>query len=221
MKLFDNKPQSHDSGNDLGGSHNRAFSASSSGASLMQRMVDHPVTYSIVVICVGLYLLSFVFDQINLQLMYVTTLPWSESYRLLTTAFLHSGLFHLAFNMMALIMLGEVLESLLGSVRFLLLYLFSAVCGNLLVGLLAGITTPTITAVVGASGAVFGVFGALLVISRKLGNNAQALLVVLGINFAFGFIVPNISWEAHLGGFLGGLVFAEICVLALRLRKKR
>lgn len=149
-----------------------------------------------------------------------------QYYRLLTAAFLHAGLLHIAFNMLALWQIGPYLESLLGRLRFLLLYLVSAVGGSAGVVLLAsappeGATAGAIdeayrswfTGVVGASGAVFGLFGALLVLNRHLGRSTAGIGLTIAINGVFGFVFPGIAWQAHLGGLLTGLVCAGAIAL--------
>ncbi|MBP2436868.1 rhomboid family intramembrane serine protease [Microbacterium amylolyticum] len=131
--------------------------------------------------------------------------PW----RIVTAAIVHSGFWHVALNMIALWMVGRILEPMLGGGRFLTTYLMSAAGGSAAVALLS-FGTP----VVGASGAVFGLFGALLVIGRSVGANMTGLFIVLGINLVLGFVpVFNISWQAHVGGLavgaLIGLIFSR------------
>ena len=123
-----------------------------------------------------------------------------EWWRLLTAAFLHYGPIHLALNMMALWLFGPALESALGAVRFLLLYLVSGLAGS------AGVLLLSPDAVtVGASGAIFGLFGAILVLERQ-GTPifAGSVIPLLVINFAFTLFVPGISIGGHVGGFVGG-----------------
>lgn len=140
--------------------------------------------------------------------------PW----RLLTVALVHSGFWHLGLNMLALWMLGRSLEPLLGRVRFLALYLISALGGSVAVAVL----DPT-SSVVGASGAIFGLFGALIIIGRHIGANITGILVIIGINFAlpivFGligllsggsFATLQISWQSHVGGFVAGALVGLI-----------
>lgn len=134
-----------------------------------------------------------------------------EPWRLLTTVFVHGGLLHLGLNMLALWMLGQILEPMLGRGRFLAMYLISGLGGSVAVALLApGIST------VGASGALFGMMAALLIIGRHIGANVTGILVVLGINFAYGFIVTGIAWQAHLGGLIVGALVALIYVRTKR-----
>lgn len=125
-----------------------------------------------------------------------------EPWRFLTSAFLHSRgmLLHIAFNMYALWLVGPFLEHQLGRARFVTLFLLSAVGGSVAFLLLG----PYLQGVVGASGAVFGLFGAVLVVLRRIGGDARQILVFLAINTVIGFVVPGIAWEAHLGGFLVG-----------------
>ncbi len=137
-----------------------------------------------------------------------------EFYRLLTAGFLHAprSVFHILFNMGALWMLGPPLEAVLGRVRFLSLYLI-ALLGGSAVSYAIGDADQ---ASVGASGAIFGLFAAHLVVARRRGLDATQLYVVLGINFAFGFLVPLIDWQAHLGGLVTGGLTAAVLVYAPR-----
>jgi len=121
-------------------------------------------------------------------------------WRLITAAFLHYGPIHLAMNMIALWLFGPALESALGATRFVLLYLAAGLAGS------AGALLMTPEAVtVGASGAIYGLFGAILVLERQgtyvFGGSVIPLLV---INFAFTLFIPGISKGGHIGGFVGG-----------------
>ena len=129
-----------------------------------------------------------------------------EPWRLLTASLVHSGFWHVGLNMLALWMMGRSLEPLLGRGRFLALYLLSALGGAVAVALLS-FTTP----VVGASGAIFGLFGALIVIGRHIGANIGSIAIILGINLVIGFIPGfNISWQAHVGGLVTGALVGFI-----------
>jgi membrane associated rhomboid family serine protease len=126
-----------------------------------------------------------------------------EWYRLITSAFLHASLIHLAFNMLMLWWFGQALEAALGRARFLGVYLVSALAGAAGALLLSGEFVLT----VGASGAVFGILGAGLVLERRqiyvFGGGA---LVVVVLNIVFTFAVSNISIGGHLGGLAGGIL---------------
>ncbi len=128
-----------------------------------------------------------------------------DSYwRLMTSAFLHINPLHLAANMLALIVIGPVLEQLLGRARFLAVYLLAALGGSAAIFCFGPAGVP----VVGASGAVFGLFGASLMLARRLGLDLQWLIGVIVINFVFTFSVPGISRLGHLGGFVVGALAA-------------
>ncbi|MCP4225386.1 MAG: rhomboid family intramembrane serine protease, partial [Actinomycetia bacterium] len=139
-----------------------------------------------------------------------------EWYRVFTSAFLHDGLMHLGFNMWALWLLGGQLERVFKPSRYALLYLASLIGGSFGALLL----DPT-TAAVGASGAVFGVFGATAVIQRSVGLSvwASGLGPILGINLLLTFLVPQISIGGHLGGLLVGAGVGSVYVAAVRSRK--
>jgi membrane associated rhomboid family serine protease len=139
-----------------------------------------------------------------------------ELYRLVTSAFLHFSVTHIAFNMLALYFVGPPLEHALGRLRFVALYLLSALGGSVLVYLL---TFNALTA--GASGAVFGLFGATFVVGRKLNMDVRSVLAIIGLNLAFTFLIPlftsqNISWQGHIGGLVTGAVVAAAFVYAPR-----
>jgi len=145
-----------------------------------------------------------------------------EPWRLFTVLLVHGSFFHVALNMLALWMIGRSLEPLLGHTRFLALYLISGLGGSVAVALLAPATW-----VVGASGAIFGLFGALLVIGRHIGANVTTIAILIGINFAFPFIqgiiggslaAIQISWQAHLGGLVTG---AAVGFIFARTRARR
>lgn len=161
------------------------------------------VTITMMAICVAMFALDLAIpkDFIFQNFAYAPFLTESEPWRMVTSAFLHSTNFmHIAFNMYALWILGNALEPAFGRARFLAIYLVSAFAGS--VGVL--MLSPIDTVVVGASGAVFGLFGALFVVQKKRGGDLRQILVLLAINAAIGFIIPNIAWQAHLGGLLAG-----------------
>jgi membrane associated rhomboid family serine protease len=132
-----------------------------------------------------------------------------EWYRLLTGGFLHAGLFHIGFNMFALFILGRLLEPAIGTPRFVALYFASLFAGSFGALLLSD---PLVTTV-GASGAIFGLFGAAFVIARGRGLDtiASELGFLLLINLALTFGISGISIGGHLGGLAGGL----LCALAI------
>lgn len=167
------------------------------------------VTYTIMAICAVVFLLQLVLgDQLFQLFAYAPFFTETQPWRMITSAFLHSTSFlpHILFNMYALFVLGPDLERMLGRGRFIALYLISAFGGSVAVLLL----TDPYSGVVGASGAIFGLFGALFVIQRTLGGNTLQLVLVIGANLVLGFLIPNISWQGHLGGLLTGALVAFV-----------
>jgi len=136
-------------------------------------------------------------------------------WQVLTSAFTHVEIWHIGFNMLALWFLGPQLELALGRLRFLALYLLSAIAGSTMVLWFANPFTQTL----GASGAVFGLMGALLVLAVKVGGNVSQIGGWLLINAVLTFTFPNISWQGHLGGFLGGVLVAAVIVYSPRQRR--
>jgi membrane associated rhomboid family serine protease len=133
---------------------------------------------------------------------------------------LHYGLTHLLFNMWALYVVGPPLELWLGRLRFGALYALSALGGSVLVYLLSPLTAAT----AGASGAVFGLFGAAFVMAKRLNLNVGWVAALIGINLIFTFVVPaissqSISWQAHVGGLVTGALVGLAYVYAPRDRR--
>jgi membrane associated rhomboid family serine protease len=181
------------------------------------------VTYTLVGLNVFFYLVEWVYPRIvdyldmvgaarDLALHnQVVGVAVGQEYRLLTSAFLHEpgfagfGPAHIIFNMWALLLVGPGLERLLGGVRFLAVYLLSALGGSVLFYVLV----PPNQQALGASGAVFGLFGAWFVVSKRLRVDARAIMFLIGINLVISFVVPGIAWQDHVGGLItGGLLTA-------------
>jgi membrane associated rhomboid family serine protease len=201
-------------------SANRRASGGPSGFTVARRrfaMLDQKATFVLVVVSVAIWLLDQVSGRFLSSLMaYNSIVLPTQPWRIVTSLFVHSGIFHIAFNMWALWIFGRMLENLLGSWRFLALYFISGIFGTLAVTFLA----PGVT-VLGASGAIFGLFAAFFVIQRSLGYNAVQLLVIIGLNLAIGFLPgTNISWQAHLGGIIGGFITGFVFARTRNIRKR-
>lgn len=136
-----------------------------------------------------------------------------EWYRMVTSGFLHASLIHIGFNMLLLFMIGRMLEPSLGTPRFLMLYFAS-----LLAGSLGALLMDPNSLTVGASGAVYGLFGAAFLLARERGMNALAgeLGVLIVFNLFISFAVPGISAGAHIGGLIGGAICAAAVIAGAR-----
>lgn len=168
------------------------------------------VTYTLIAINVLMFVLQMTSRQLESQLtLWPPAVADGQYYRLVTSAFLHYGIAHILFNMWALYVIGPPLERLLGQARFGALYGLSALGGSVLVFLIA----PLNTATAGASGAVFGLFGATFVVARKLRLDVKWVVGLIVLNLAFTFVGPlmgsgAISWQGHVGGLVTGCVVA-------------
>ncbi|MFF4800144.1 rhomboid family intramembrane serine protease [Streptomyces sp. NPDC001351] len=135
-----------------------------------------------------------------------------EWYRLVTAMFTHQQLWHIAFNMLSLWWLGGPLEAALGRARYLSLYFASGLAGSALTYLLASPTQASL----GASGAIFGLFGATAVLMRRLNYDMRPIIALLVINLIFTFGWSNIAWQAHIGGLVAGVITGYAMVHAPR-----
>jgi membrane associated rhomboid family serine protease len=175
------------------------------------------VTRTLIVINVAIFLATTVngmnpisgsgtsplFDHLALIPVAVAHGQW---YRLVTAAFLHFEIFHIGFNMYALYIFGPPLEAALGRARFIALYLLAGIGGSVL-SLALG---PIGETAAGASGAIFGLFGALYIVARHRNLATNGIAVTIVANLIFTFAIPNIDWRGHLGGLVVGSVIALI-----------
>lgn len=176
------------------------------------------VTTALIVICVGVYGFGRLWPEVESTLIFAPWLGETQPYRFIGSAFIHADFWHLIFNMYALWLVGNAIEPAFGRWRFIALYALSAIGGNVAVLVLSDPTGVSyFTFVVGASGAVFGLFGALFVLAKRLSRDTTALLILLGINLILGFILEGISWQSHLGGLIVGVVLAFFYVRTNRL----
>ncbi|MEU5594181.1 rhomboid family intramembrane serine protease [Streptomyces sp. NPDC020298] len=133
-------------------------------------------------------------------------------YRLVTAMFLHGGYVHILFNMLSLWWIGGPLEAALGRARYLTLYFVSGLAGSALTYLIAEPNQPSL----GASGAIFGLFGATAVLMRRLNYDMRPVIALLVINLIFTFGAHGIAWQAHIGGLVAGVVCGYAMVHAPR-----
>jgi membrane associated rhomboid family serine protease len=140
----------------------------------------------------------------------------NEWYRLVTVALVHDNSstipIHLAFNMLALHSLGTPIETFLGRSKFLIIFFVSLIGGSIASAMFLGFNGYSI----GAPGAVFGLFGAWAVISKRIGAEVKSTLVIIGLNFVLGFTIGGVDWRAHLGGLIAGYAVTRIMLSASR-----
>jgi rhomboid protease GluP len=176
-------------------------------------------TLTLITIICGAYLLQMLDPTIQTKLALISD-PFygygvsnGEWYRLFTVALTHGGLTHLAFNMFSLLVLGNPLEAAFGKVRFLVIFFVS-----LLTGSLASLYfSQGMVYSVGASGAIFGLFGSLMIVGKRIGANVKEIGIIIGFNFALGFIFGGVDWKAHLGGLVGGAATTFVLLRITRL----
>jgi membrane associated rhomboid family serine protease len=178
------------------------------------------VTQVLIGVNVVLYLVMLIHSSLQYDWwMLGNSVAAGQWYRLITSAFLPGagslGLLDIAFNMWALFVVGPAMERQLGWLRYLAVYLASAIGGSVSYYFLASPDQPAL----GASGAIFGLFGAWFVIARRLGLDARQVVFLIVVNLALGFIVPRIAWQAHLGGLVTGAVLTAAYVYAPRHRR--
>ncbi|CAB4658819.1 MAG: rhomboid family intramembrane serine protease [Actinobacteria bacterium] len=173
-------------------------------------------TTSLITVICGFYLLQLLNPSIEDRLLLINKAILSDGaihgvatgewYRILTVALVHGSLMHLGFNMYALLVLGNPIEAAFGRNRFLAIFFISLTTGSLTSLYL----NASNQASVGASGALFGLFGAMAVVGKRIGADVKSILVIIGINFAMGFVLSGIDWHAHLGGLVGGVLASKI-----------
>ena len=143
----------------------------------------------------------------------VPSVAEGDVWQLLTSMFAHVEVWHIGFNMLALYVLGPGLEAAIGRTRFLLLYLISGLAGSATVMWFSDPLSLTL----GASGAIFGLMGALLVVALKVGGDVRSIVGWIAINFVITFVFGSfISWQGHVGGFVAGVLIGAAIVYAPR-----
>jgi len=174
------------------------------------------VTYALIAVNVVMFVLQQASVHMQQELvLWPPGVAQGQWYRLVTSAFLHYGITHILFNMWALWAVGPQLERWLGRLRFGLLYGLSGLGGSVLVYLLS----PLNSASAGASGAIFGLFGATFVLFKRLRADARGIVTIIAINLVITFLVPllggqAISWQAHVGGLVTGTLVAAVFAYA-------
>ena len=165
------------------------------------------ITGSLVAIIAASYLIQLLIPSYEDRLLLSRTfIDNGQYYRLFTVALLHGGLLHLGFNLYALHILGLPVESYFGKYKYILILIVSLLSGSLL----SVYYNPSYVYSIGASGMIFGLFGSLALISKRVGVEWRSILVIVGINFAMGFVLGGVDWRGHLGGLIGGTLITSV-----------
>lgn len=179
-----------------------------------------PVTTTIIALTAAVGILQIVTGGmrgvVTQSLLFYAPFAVAEPWRFVTAALVHGGLLHFVFNMLTLYLVGRGIEQRLGRLPFLAIYVVTAAWGSLAVTLLSG------SAVVGASGAIFGLFGIYIGLQRMLGGRFDPqILIIVGVNLVIGLFLSGVSWQAHVGGLVAGIALGFWIGANLRRRETR
>ncbi len=174
----------------------------------------------VTMILIAVNVAVFIAEQVNHSLearygLFGPAIAQGQWYRLFTAMFLHEGPTHIGLNMLSLWWIGPSVEAALGRARYLTLYLLSGLGGSALSFLLS----PDNTLGLGASGAIFGLLGALFILVRRVHGDMRPIVILIVLNLVFSFSVANIDWRAHVGGLVTGVLIAIGMVHAPRERR--
>ncbi|WP_052295137.1 rhomboid family intramembrane serine protease [Bifidobacterium gallicum] len=188
------------------------------------------ITEITIVLCVAIWILEVIFRLawpagLNAMLGFAMLQPATacvHPWTFITAMFIHNpgALWHILFNMLTLWSVGPYLERLMGHWPYLILYVLSGIGGNAAMMLWAAIggasSAGWITGVYGASGAIFGLFAAMLVVYHNMHEDLRSMLVWMIINFLMPIVVPNVAWQAHVGGFVFGGLLTMLTIYGVR-----
>ena len=169
----------------------------------MRRTLTGPLVFIIAASYLLQITVSGYEEKLLLNRLYIEN---GEYYRLITVALLHGGLWHLAFNLYALHALGTLVEGYFGRNKYALILMVSLLSGSTL----SVLFNPAYVYSIGASGMIFGLFGALALIGKRTGMEWRSVLIIVGLNFAIGFVLGGVDWRGHLGGLIGGAAITAV-----------
>jgi membrane associated rhomboid family serine protease len=189
------------------------------GAAGLPRLSQTPVTTALIVINVVLFVAASASDSLTTKswLFPIVMQNGGQWYRLFSSFFVTNSLLDVGLNMWCLFIIGRLIEPGLGLWRYLALYLLSGLGGSVAYYLLGNPLQPA----AGASGAIFGLFGAYFVLARRSSANTSGIVALIGVNLVFSFVIPNVAWQAHVGGLATGVLVASGFALARGRREER
>ena len=175
--------------------------------------MQQTLTKNLIFFISGCFVLTLVQPTLQGDLaLYGIAVNDGQYYRLLTVALVHGGWVHLICNMLALFSIGTPIENFYGKNKYVFILLTSLITGSLA----SYLFNPLNTYAVGASGMIFGLFGALAVTGKRMGANLKEASTLIAVNLAIPFLIPGIDWKAHLGGLIGG----SLAALAIKPKKR-
>jgi membrane associated rhomboid family serine protease len=177
-----------------------------------------PITKFISISLVTVYVFQFLLGDVLIAnfALFAPSVANGKWWLLITAGFLHGSIFHLLFNVYILWVIGSQLESIVGKIKFLIIYFVSLVGGSLA----SYWFSPFGSYSIGASGAIFGLMGAMLVVGRKRNLDISQITTLVVINVVIGFVISGIDWRAHLGGLATGALITWVLLNATSLKEK-
>jgi membrane associated rhomboid family serine protease len=186
--------------------------------SFIPNQENNQVTKLLSITLISIYVAQFVLGDILISnfALFAPSISTGQWWRLITAGFLHGSILHLLFNVYILWVLGSQLESILGKRKFIVIYFVSLIGGSVA----SFLFSPFGTYSIGASGAIFGLMGAMLVVGRKKRLDISQVAVLVILNVVIGFVLSGIDWRAHLGGLAAGSLIAWILLNATWLKER-
>ena len=182
--------------------------------SQQKNIITKALSISIIVVYAAQFVLGDIL-LINFAL-FAPNVAMGQWWLLITAGFLHGSIIHLLFNAYILWVIGSQLENIVGSFKFTIIYFFSLIGGSLA----SYLFSPFGSYSVGASGAIFGIMGAMLIVGRKHNLDISQITTLVAINVVLGFVFSGIDWRAHLGGLAAGVIITWVLINAISLREK-
>ena len=177
-----------------------------------------PVTKFLSILLIAIFLLQELTGTLLVKnfALFAPLVTSGEWWRLISAGFLHGSIIHLLFNVYILWVIGSQLESIVGNIKFIIIYFVSLLGGSLA----SYWFSPFGSYSIGASGAIFGLMGAMLVVGRKRNIGISQITTLVAINVVIGFVFSGIDWRAHLGGLAAGAFITWVLINATSLKEK-
>jgi membrane associated rhomboid family serine protease len=177
-----------------------------------------PVTKFLSILLIVIFLLQELTGTLLVKnfALFAPLVTSGELWRLITAGFLHGSIIHLLFNVYILWVIGSQLESIVGNIIFTIIYFVSLLGGSVA----SYLFSPFGSYSIGASGAIFGLMGAMLVVGRKRNLDISQITTLVAINVVIGFVLSGIDWRAHLGGLAAGAFITWVLINATSLKEK-